>query len=56
MLLLTCRVGEFELTGTTGQPDANPTISVGSDYSLAGGFWAVATVNDFIFSDGFEND
>jgi hypothetical protein len=37
--------GGFELRGTIGQPDAsaaNAIASVGGDYQLTGGFWAVA--------------
>lgn len=32
--------GDFELSGTIGQPDAGPTLT-GGGYSLTGGFWAV---------------
>ena len=46
--------GEFSLTGTIGQPDANPQISAGGQFVLSGGFWASAT--SVIFSDGFESD
>ncbi len=31
--------GEFELSGTTGQPDASTTVMTGGDFELAGGFW-----------------
>lgn len=31
--------GEFELSGTIGQPDANVTVMTGGDFELAGGFW-----------------
>lgn len=44
--------GEFSLTGTIGQPDANRQISSGGGFSLAGGFWAKA--HDVIFRNGFE--
>ena len=47
--------GEFSVTGTIGQPDANPQISTGGKFTLAGGFWATATVVDTIFQDGFES-
>ena len=46
--------GEFSLTGTIGQPDANSQISSGSDFVLAGGFWA--KIFDSMFKDGFESD
>jgi hypothetical protein len=47
--------GVFFLTGTIGQPDANPRISTGGEFALAGGFWANATVVDTIFKDSFES-
>ena len=31
--------GEFELSGTIGQPDASSTIMTGGDFELSGGFW-----------------
>jgi hypothetical protein len=31
--------GEFELSATIGQPDANTTVMTGGAYELAGGFW-----------------
>jgi hypothetical protein len=31
--------GDFELSGTVGQPDASTTVLTGGDYELAGGFW-----------------
>ena len=46
--------GEYSLTGTIGQPDANPQTSAGGQFLLAGGFWASAT--DLIFKDGFEGN
>ncbi len=46
--------GEFSLTGTIGQPDANPQTSSGGQFLLAGGFWAKAT--SLIFKDGFEGN
>ena len=48
--------GDYSLTGTIGQPDANHQISTGGGFTLAGGFWANATVNDVIFKDGFESN
>jgi hypothetical protein len=48
--------GEYSLNGTIGQPDANPQISTGDKFALAGGFWANATVVDTIFKDGFESE
>ncbi len=32
--------GEFELSGTNGQPDAGAMI--GGEFELVGGFWAIA--------------
>ena len=49
--------GDFIVTGTIGQHDAN-TESTGGDYALSGGFWiAKITVNqpEIIFANGFEN-
>ncbi len=48
--------GEFSLTGTIGQPDANQQIATGGGFALSGGFWANATVIEVIFKDSFEND
>jgi hypothetical protein len=31
--------GDFELSGTIGQPDASTIILVGGDFELTGGFW-----------------
>lgn len=47
--------GEFTLTGTIGQADANQQISKGGEFSLAGGFWADAAVIDVVFRDSFED-
>ncbi len=48
--------GDFSLTGTIGQHDANPQISSGGQFSLAGGFWANAEIKDTLFEDGFEGN
>ena len=48
--------GEYTITGTIGQADANPQISTGGEFALAGGFWADATVIDLIFKDSFESN
>ena len=34
--------GGFELSGTIGQADANPSLLTGGDFELTGGFWPVA--------------
>jgi len=34
--------GDFELSGTIGQPDGNTVVMAGGDYELAGGFWVIA--------------
>ena len=47
--------GGFSITGTIGQPDANRQTSTGVGFSVAGGFWADATVTDVMFKDGFES-
>jgi len=31
--------GDFELSGTIGQPDANGVVMAGGDFELSGGFW-----------------
>ncbi len=36
--------GDFELSGTVGQPDANTTIMTGGEFELAGGFWPGCTI------------
>jgi len=46
--------GNFKLTGTIGQVDANASISSGGDFQLAGGFWA--RISELIFADGFEDN
>ncbi len=42
--------GDFELSGTIGQPDAG-AIMTGGDFELAGGFWAGAAEEPFCFGD-----
>jgi len=34
--------GDFELSGTIGQPDASATVLTGGDFELTGGFWTPA--------------
>ncbi|MBU0618060.1 MAG: hypothetical protein KKI02_10110 [Planctomycetes bacterium] len=41
--------GDYELSGTIGQPDANTIAMTGGDYQLAGGFWS--GVEEFCFAD-----
>ncbi len=50
--------GEFELTGTIGQPEADSRAAAGGEFVVAGGFWANAEggIDDDIFSDGFEEN
>lgn len=48
--------GNFFLTGTVGQPDANRQISKAGGFALAGGFGANATVIDTVFKDSFESN
>ncbi|GAA4824741.1 hypothetical protein GCM10011365_04910 [Marinicella pacifica] len=43
--------GQYELTASIGQTDANNTLTGGS-YSLNAGFWHENT--DLIFKDGFK--
>ena len=46
--------GEFSISGTIGQSDATDRVSVGGEYLLSGGFWAV--INDVLFKNGFEDN
>jgi hypothetical protein len=34
--------GDFELSGTIGQPDASAAVLTGGDFELTGGFWTRA--------------
>jgi len=43
--------GQYEMTSSIGQTDANNT-QTGGNYSLNGGFWQEN--NDLIFKNGFE--
>ncbi|MCK4343592.1 MAG: hypothetical protein KAY37_17910 [Phycisphaerae bacterium] len=36
--------GDFELSGTIGQPDANAVVMTGGDLELTGGFWVSGIV------------
>ncbi len=42
--------GDFELSGTIGQPDAG-AIMTGGDFELAGGFWPGAAEDEFCHGD-----
>jgi hypothetical protein len=42
--------GDFELSGTIGQPDAG-VVMTGGDYALAGGFWAGGAEEPFCYGD-----
>jgi hypothetical protein len=42
--------GDFELSGTIGQPDAGVTMA-GGDFELTGGFWAGAAEEPFCYGD-----
>jgi hypothetical protein len=42
--------GDFELSGTVGQPDAG-AVMTGGDYALAGGFWAGGAEEPFCYGD-----
>ena len=46
--------GDFSLTGTIGQHDADPQPATGGTYALAGGFWANAESADHVFKSGYE--
>ncbi len=44
--------GDFELSGTIGQPDANSAAMTGGDFELTGGFWpGVAAAPQFEVGD-----
>jgi hypothetical protein len=42
--------GDFELSGSIGQPDAGVTMT-GGDFDLTGGFWAGSAEEPFCFGD-----
>jgi hypothetical protein len=43
--------GDFELSGTVGQPDASELVMTAGDFELTGGFWAGAAEDEFCFGD-----
>jgi hypothetical protein len=45
--------GTFEMKGTIAQPNAQPQMSVGGEFIVAGGIWANAS--DRVFVDGYES-
>jgi hypothetical protein len=49
--------GDWELSGTIGQPDATEAnASKGGSWTLTGGFWSwLAEYVDMLFSDRFED-
>ncbi len=52
----TSSAGDFSLTATIGQPDANPGGASGGEFSVFGGFWdGIGPVGDLLFEDGFED-
>ena len=49
--------GDFFITGSIGQHDANPTTSSGGDFALNGGFWHqldTTPKTEIIFKNSFE--
>ena len=46
--------GEFSLSDAIGQPDAAPDVLSGGEFSIDGGIWVSAEIDDSIFRDGFE--
>jgi len=47
--------GTFVLTGTIGQPDAQPMTAAGGNFKLQGGFWAhIVAAAELIFKNSFE--
>ena len=48
--------GPYELTGTIAQPEADPNVASGGNFSLRGGFYLDGLVDEvLIFKDGFES-
>jgi len=47
--------GDFELSGTIGQPDAGG-VMVGGDFALAGGFWAAPGTEEETCPADFDGD
>jgi hypothetical protein len=43
--------GDFELSGTIGQSDANVQVLTSGDFQLAGGFWTAAVEEPFCPGD-----
>ena len=48
--------GEYAVTGAIGQPEADPNIATGGEFSVRGGFYSAPTAEgeEMVFSDGFE--
>jgi hypothetical protein len=44
--------GDFELSGTIGQPDANELLMTGGDFELTGGFWFAQAHGDCNYDAG----
>jgi hypothetical protein len=36
--------GVYSISGTIGQPDANPQLMAGGNFTLTGGFWSISAV------------
>lgn len=50
--------GQFSVTGTMAQLEANERVASGGAFSLRGGFWRLGEVTpreELLFSDGFES-
>lgn len=46
--------GDYSITGTVGQPEADADSASGGSYQVSGGFWGRGD-SGYLFSDGFEN-
>ena len=47
--------GPYELAGTIAQPEADPNVASGGDFSVRGGFYLDGLFDEnLIFRDGFE--
>ncbi len=45
--------GDFQVTGTIGQPEAGIEPASGAEFQVHGGFWPRVD-DDFLFIDGYE--
>jgi hypothetical protein len=48
--------GDYELSGTIGQPDANETAMTGGNFELTGSFWVIASVGPELIPGDVDGD